>query len=117
MSNHSIANSWFKAFNDHDLEALLSLYHENAKHYSPKLKLKHPATDGLLVGKEALRNWWEEAFQNIPTLRYYPNFIICDGNKIFMEYLREAEGDADLIVGELLVIENGLIVESKVYHS
>ncbi|HYG50824.1 MAG TPA: nuclear transport factor 2 family protein [Flavobacteriales bacterium] len=116
MSHYAIAQRWFEAFNRHKPDELLSLYHDQAKHYSPKLKLKHPATDGLIAGKEALRNWWEEAFQNIPTLTYHPNFILCDGNRVFMEYIRKAVGDADMVVGELLVIENGLIVESKVYH-
>jgi hypothetical protein len=32
-----IAHQWFEAFNQHDLEKLLSLYDENAEHYSPKL--------------------------------------------------------------------------------
>ncbi|HLP12767.1 MAG TPA: nuclear transport factor 2 family protein [Flavobacteriales bacterium] len=117
MSAKSIAENWFKAFNDHNLEKLLELYHDNAQHYSPKLKLKHPDSNGLIKGKEALRTWWKEAFQHIPTLSYHPNFILCEGDKVFMEYVRKADGDADLVVGELLVIENGLIVASKVYHS
>ena len=117
MSNNTIAQSWFKAFNEHNLETLLTLYSENARHFSPKLKAKHPETNGLIIGKNKLRDWWHEAFQNIPTLNYHPNFIICEGDKIFMEYVRKVVGEPDLVVGELLVIDNGLIVESKVYHS
>ena len=37
QNNKQIANKWFEAFNEHDLEKLLSLYDNNAQHYSPKL--------------------------------------------------------------------------------
>jgi ketosteroid isomerase-like protein len=117
MPNKSIAQAWFNAFNQHNLDALLTLYSENARHFSPKLKLKLPETNGLIIGKHKLREWWHEAFANIPSLSYHPNFIISDGDKIFMEYVRKVDGESDLIVGELLVIDNDLIVESKVYHS
>lgn len=117
MINHTIATDWFKAFNAHNLEALLVLYSENARHFSPKLKIKHPETKGLIVGKNNLRKWWQESFEALPSLSYHPNFIISEGDKIFMEYTRKVNGENDLIVGELLVIDNGLIVESKVYHS
>ncbi len=52
----NIATDWFKAFNEHDLEKLLELYDDNAKHFSPKLKVSEPQTNGLIEGKEALRN-------------------------------------------------------------
>jgi hypothetical protein len=46
-----IANKWFDAFNNHNLEQLLSLYDENARHYSPKLKIRQPETKGLIDKK------------------------------------------------------------------
>jgi len=53
--NKEIALSWFKAFNEHNLENLLSLYHDEAQHFSPKLKVRQPETKGLIQGKPALR--------------------------------------------------------------
>jgi len=44
----SLAEQWLAAFNRQDLEALLSLYHEQAEHYSPKLKVRKPGTRGLI---------------------------------------------------------------------
>lgn len=117
MTGKSIAEKWFDAFNRHHLEDLLSLYSDTAEHYSPKLKLRQPETNGLIQGKEQLRAWWSDSFNSLPSLRYHPNFIIHEGNKIFMEYLRKVDDQDDLIVGELLVIEDGKIVASKVYHS
>jgi hypothetical protein len=37
----SIAFKWFDAFNNHQLEQLLSLYDDDAEHYSPKLKIRN----------------------------------------------------------------------------
>jgi ketosteroid isomerase-like protein len=112
-----IANQWFDAFNQHNLEKLLALYNDNAQHYSPKLKIRQPETDGLITGKQALRNWWRDSFERLPTLRYQPTRFIADDNSIFMEYTRHVDGEDSMTVGEVLEIKDGLIIASRVYHS
>ena len=112
-----IAIQWFDAFNKHDLEALLSLYAENAKHYSPKLKIHQPETNGLIEGKETLRNWWRDAFTRLPELHYEVIRIMNEDDQIFMEYNRQVPGEDEMRVGELLMIQNGEIISSRVYHS
>lgn len=107
---------WFEAFNKHNLEKLLALYDDKAEHYSPKLKIRMPKTHGLITGKDALRNWWKDAFDRLPTLRYEVKKLTADEQQVFMEYIRHVEGEADLMVGEVLEIKNGLIVFSRVYH-
>jgi ketosteroid isomerase-like protein len=117
ISNKVISEKWFEAFNQHDLESLLSLYSENAIHFSPKLLIKQPETKGLIKGKSELRKWWKESFDNLPSLKYFPKMIICEGENVFMKYKRTVDGQNDLIVGETLKIVEGVIVESRVYHS
>lgn len=112
----AIANQWFDAFNEHNLEKLLSLYDENAQHYSPKLKARNPETKGLIKGKNALRLWWKDSFERLPTLKYVPQRFITDDSTVFMEYIRYVEGEENLSVGEVLEIKNGLIISSRVYH-
>jgi limonene-1,2-epoxide hydrolase len=116
-ANKSIAFAWFEAFNTHNLEHLLQLYHEQAEHYSPKLKIHQPETNGLIKGKEALRTWWQDAFQRLPTLRYEVLHLIADDQRVFMDYIRHVDGEEELRVGEVLEIENGKIKASRVYHS
>lgn len=111
------AHAWFAAFNAHDLEMLLALYDEQAEHYSPKLKVHQPATHGLIKGKPALRAWWADAFKRLPQLHYELIQLTAEGEQVFMEYLRHTPGEEDLRVGEVLVIKNGKIVASRVYHS
>ena len=113
---HSIANKWFDSFNDHDLERLLLLYDENAQHYSPKLKIRHPESKGLIKGKNALRAWWQDAFNRLPTLKYELIRLTPFENRVFMEYVRHVQGEEDLYVGEMLEIESGKILASSVFH-
>jgi ketosteroid isomerase-like protein len=119
MSNEevtAIALKWFEAFNGHDLEELLALYHDEAAHYSPKLKVRKPETNGLIKGKAALRTWWLDAFVRLPTLHYEVIRLTPFEDRVFMEYMRHVKGEEDLYVGEMLEIKNGYIVASSVFH-
>lgn len=117
QSPQQIANAWFDAFNKHDIEMLLSLYAEDAAHYSPKLKARQPETNGLIKGKPALRDWWTDAFTRLPNLHYTVLQLMANDSQVFMEYIRQTPGEEDLQVAEVLVIENGKIIASRVYHS
>jgi hypothetical protein len=112
----TIANKWFEAFNEQNLENLLSLYHDDAEHYSPKLKVRHPETNGLIKGKSAMRTWWHDAFARLPNLSYKVLRLTPFENRVFMEYIRQVPGEEDLYVGEMLEVENGLIKASAVFH-
>lgn len=116
QKNKEIAQEWFVAFNEHDLEKLLNLYDDHAQHFSPKLKIRQPETQGLIKGKQALREWWQDAFNRLPTLRYEIKKLTADDEQVFMEYIRHVQGEEDLSVGEVLQIANGKIVYSRVYH-
>jgi ketosteroid isomerase-like protein len=110
----SIAYKWFEAFNAHDIEKLLSLYADDAQHYSPKLKIHQPHTNGLIKSKAELNNWWQGAFTRLPTLQYKIINLIADEEQVFMEYTRQVDGEPDMYVNEVLEIKEGLIVFSKI---
>ncbi len=116
QKNLSIAHAWFEAFNSHNLEKLLSLYDNDAEHFSPKLKIRHPETNGLVTGKIALRNWWQEAFDRLPTLNYKVTSLTANSDRVFMEYVRMVQNEEDMLVAEVLEIKEGIIVASRVYH-
>lgn len=116
QQNQSIAFKWFDAFNGHNLEQLLALYDDNAEHFSPKLKMRKPETDGLIKGKNALRDWWQDAFDRLPTLNYKVTSLTANENRVFMEYIRKVENEEDMLVAEVLEIKDGKIVFSRVYH-
>ena len=114
--NKQVANQWIDAFNNHDLENLLELYSADAVHHSPKLLLRQPETGGKIRGREAIRSWWADAFERLPTLRYELVNLIADDKLVLMEYKRSVIGEPDMMVAEILEIEAGLIIRSRVYH-
>ncbi|MES2592343.1 MAG: nuclear transport factor 2 family protein [Bacteroidota bacterium] len=114
--NEAIALKWFDAFNTHNLEKLLALYDTNARHFSPKLKLRKPETNGLVTGKDALREWWQDAFNRLPSLHYNVTSLTANKDRVFMEYIRNMDAEPDMLVAEVLEIADGLITASRVYH-
>ena len=119
MSNKEIefiAIKWLDAFNTKKLENLLELYDDYAEHFSPKLKIRKPETNGLVTGKAALRDWWQDAFNRLPTLHYAVKSLTANDTRVFMEYTRTVEGEEDMTVAEVLDIKDGRIIASRVYH-
>src|SRR6187431_1264513 len=96
----SIAFKWFDAFNNHNLEQLLSLYDDEAEHFSPKLKISKPETNGLITGKESLSAWWQDAFNRFPSLHYKVTSLTANSDRVFMEYIRTVDGEQDFAVAE-----------------
>lgn len=112
----SIAFKWFDAFNKKELEKLLSLYDDDAQHFSPKLKIRQPETNGLIIGKEAMRVWWQDAFDRLPSLHYKVTSLTANSDRVFMEYIRQVHNEADMLVAEVLEVRGGKIMASRVYH-
>jgi ketosteroid isomerase-like protein len=115
-SLRSIATQWLDCFARADLEGLLALYADDAVHTSPKIRVRHPETGGVLRGKPALRAWWADAFARLPGLGYELVSLTADDDRVFMEYVRHAPGEPDLPVAEVLDVTGGVIVASRVYH-
>ena len=112
----TIAKLWLNAFNEHNLEVLLDLYADDEQHFSPKLKIRQPETNGLIIGKDAMRTWWQDAFERLPDLVYREEQLTANNNRVFMEYTRIVGGEPNMSVAELLEIKNGKIIFSRVYH-
>ena len=111
-----LGRAWLEAFNARDLEGLLALYDERCVHTSPKLRARKPETRGRVEGKAALRAWWKDAFDRLPSLRYEELGVTADESRVFLEYLRHVPGEESLPVAEVFDVEGGKIVASRVYH-
>ncbi len=118
--NAAIGRAWMRAFNAHDVDALVSLYADDATHTSPKIRALHPDTGGKLVGKAALAAWWRDANARLPDLRYEELAITADDARVHVEYLRHAPSEGasgtTLPVAEAFDVRDGKIVASRVYH-
>jgi predicted SnoaL-like aldol condensation-catalyzing enzyme len=79
-------------------------------------KMQHPESDGFVSGKEALRSWWKDAFERLPSLNYKVKSLTANGDRVFMEYTRTVTGEVDLQVAEVPDIKENKIIASRVYH-
>jgi predicted SnoaL-like aldol condensation-catalyzing enzyme len=95
---------------------MVALYSDDAIHTSPKLKSAQPAGEGRLVGKAAMRQWWQDAFDRLPSISYEVVTIVSDDHVAVLEYLRHRPGEATIRVAEVFEIKEGKIVRSNVYH-
>lgn len=113
----AIAERWLACFAAKDLDGLLALYAPDAVHTSPKIRVRHPETGGLLRGTAALRAWWADAFERLPELRYEASALTADAARVVMEYTRHVPGEPDLPIAEVLEVNAaGLIFSSRVFH-
>ncbi|HPH84979.1 MAG TPA: nuclear transport factor 2 family protein [Ferruginibacter sp.] len=115
-TNRQIALNWIAAFNEHSLDRLLALYDEDARHFSPKLKIRIPETGGWISGKATMETWWADAFNRLPSLQYQLHNLLVTEEQVLMEYLRKVDGEPDMMVAEVLEIGQGRIQKSRVYH-
>jgi heme-degrading monooxygenase HmoA/ketosteroid isomerase-like protein len=111
-----IARRWLDCFERRDLDGLLALYADDATHTSPKIRTRHPETGGLLRGKAAMRAWWQDSFDRLPSMRYEPTALTADGHRVFMEYIRHVDGEPDMPIAEVLECADNKIVASRVFH-
>ncbi len=139
-----IGRNWIQHFNSKDLDKLLDLYDDKAVHYSPRLR-KGDNPEGRIVGKEQLRQWWQDSFDSLPNLRYDLETILVESETpsvekpspsqtrstfsaleyifgktevqqtIFIKYKRTVSGQPDMYVAEEFKVRSGKIVESRVY--
>jgi heme-degrading monooxygenase HmoA/ketosteroid isomerase-like protein len=112
----AIAERWLACFERRDLDDLLALYADDATHTSPKIRVRHPETGGLLHGKSAMRAWWAGSFARLPSMAYVPVSITANGSRVYYEYVRKVDGEPDMPVCEVLDVRDGLIVASRVFH-
>ena len=64
------ADSWVRAWNAHDLETVLSHFSDDVIFASPVAAQLMVQSDGVVVGKPALRDYWEEGIRAIPDLHF-----------------------------------------------
>ncbi len=61
---------WVEAWNAHDLDRVLSQYDDDFEMASPRIVDLGSEPSGILVGKAAVRAYWQEALSRMPDLRF-----------------------------------------------
>jgi ketosteroid isomerase-like protein len=66
----AFAERWVKAWNDHDVEAVLAHFADDAVFTSPLATRIFPDSGGVVRGKDALRQYWNAGVAANPALRF-----------------------------------------------
>lgn len=64
------ADNWVRAWNDHDVEAVLAHFHDDVVFTSPVAARVLPESKGVVRGKEALRLYWTTALALLSDLHF-----------------------------------------------
>jgi predicted SnoaL-like aldol condensation-catalyzing enzyme len=111
-----IYHLWDDALGKKDLEASLSLYADNASIESPLVQRLMKTKEGIVRGKDNLRQFIALVFQtNPPQRKRFRTGFFTDGRVITWEYPRVTPQGDQMELVEVMEIEDGLIQRHRVY--
>lgn len=96
------AQEWIAAWNYHNLELILSHYADEIEFISPLIVKLLVQADGLIKGKENLRNYFAKGLATYPELKFEILQILFGVNSITI-YYRSVN---NLLAAELMVLNN-----------
>jgi hypothetical protein len=83
------AASWFKAWNAHDLDAMMAHYADGIEHSSPFIaRYNNDPTCAPLKGKAVVREYFGRALDRNPTLRFDPMHVAVGVATVLLVYRR-----------------------------
>ena len=104
----SYADQWVRAWNAHDVEAVLDHYHDNVVFTSPVAARVVPESGGVVHGKAALRDYWSTALSQQAYLQFEVVGVNRGESTLVINY-RNHRGQ---LVNEVLTFDgDGLVLE------
>ncbi len=107
MDYDAFARSWCRAWNDHDVEQVLAHFHDEAVFISPIAASMWPSTNGRMVGKRAIREYWVAALARVPDLHFEIDHLSAGTGILVIQY----QNQNGIRVAEVLRFEDGLVIE------
>jgi ketosteroid isomerase-like protein len=101
------ATEWVDAWNHHDVEAVLGHFHEDVVFSSPVAARVVPASQGLVRGKAALRDYWNRALAMTPDLHFSLESVYAGTACLVLNYRNQLGG----LTNEVLIFEGDLVRE------
>jgi ketosteroid isomerase-like protein len=99
------ADDWIRAWNERDLEAVLSHYADNVFFTSPLAQRFVPDSGGTVHGKDALRAYWTVALAGHPDLHFTLANVYLGVDTLVIHYRNQAGG----LVSEVMTFSDGLV--------
>lgn len=83
------AREWVKAWNDHDLEAILSHYDDGVVLHSPRISKVTGRNVDFVTGKEELRAYWGKALGLLRDLFFETDQVLVGSDSLTILYTNE----------------------------
>lgn len=83
------AREWVKAWNDHDLEAILSHYAEDVVFHSPRIRMVTGRDVDFVTSKAELRSYWSAALERLRNLYFEIEQVLPGSNAMTILYTNE----------------------------
>jgi hypothetical protein len=103
----AFADQWVRAWNDHDVEAVLAHFHDDVVFSSPVAIRVLPESGGVVRGKAVLRDYWLKALALVPGL-HFEVIGVYEGESVLVINYRNERGG---LVNEVLTFDGELVRE------
>ena len=103
----SFADGWVRAWNAHDVEAVLAHFHDDVVFSSPVAARVLPETGGVVRGKAALREYWVTALATLPDLHFDLIDTYRGESLLVINYRNQTGG----LVNEVHIFDGDLVRE------
>jgi hypothetical protein len=111
-----IYHDWDEALGAKDVEAAIALYSPDCRLESPLVRHLLRSEDGIVSGREKLREFLHIVFERTPPARQrYREGFFTDGRKLMWEYPRQRPDGEQMDFVEVMEIRDGLIHRHCVY--
>lgn len=104
---------WIAAWNDHDLDRILSHYAEDFTMSSPYIAQIAGEPSGKLKGKAAVGAYWKKALERMPDLRFEHHATLVGAGSVTI-YYRGARGMAAEV---FFFGDDGVVVEAAAHYA
>ena len=105
----NFARTWVSAWNDRDIDAILSRYHEAVVFHSPRIGQVMGTMSASVSGKSALREYWTKALALAPKLYFELDTVLLGSDSLTIFYTNHR----NQMVAETFVFDlDGQVVEA-----
>jgi ketosteroid isomerase-like protein len=80
------AREWAQAWNDHDLDQIMSHYALDVEFHSPRIRQVTGEDTDMVQGKKALRAYWEQALAGAPDLYFEIDNVFLGSDAVTVTY-------------------------------
>ncbi|MEZ5997236.1 MAG: nuclear transport factor 2 family protein [Hyphomonas sp.] len=87
----AFASDWLSAWNDRDIDRILSHYADDVVFHSPRIALVMGNDAASVTGKKALQAYWTEALAKAPQLFFALDDVLVSSDAVTILYTNHRE--------------------------